>query len=109
MTDTQQRPSAPASFARGVLAGLVANILGVMYLCGTAAGWVEGHHGLTAAVAIFMLVSVSNHVLDRFKDRLPARVSRINDLVGKALVVIGLAAVFGISFAVFVLGSRVFN
>ncbi|MFE9202861.1 hypothetical protein [Micromonospora sp. NPDC007230] len=34
---------------------------------------------------------MTHHVLDRLKDRLPARVSQANDLLGKALVVIVVA------------------
>ncbi|MEU9740210.1 hypothetical protein AB0E12_13595 [Micromonospora chersina] len=109
MTDVQPRPSTRRSFAHAVLAGLGANIVGVMYLCGAAAGWIEATGPLTAFIVLWMLISVPNRVLDQWKERLPARVSRINELVGKALGVIAAAAVFGISFAVFVLGFRVFN
>jgi hypothetical protein len=43
------------------------------------------------------------------RERVPTRVSRINDLVGNALGVIAVVAVFGISFAVLVPGLRVFD
>ncbi|MEU4481952.1 hypothetical protein AB0F68_28385 [Micromonospora sp. NPDC023966] len=109
MTDAQPRPSTRALFARPVLAGLGANIVGVMYLCGAAAGWIGATGPLTAFIVLWMLVSVPNRVLDHWKDRLPARISRINELVGKALGVIAVVAVLSISFAVFVLGFRVFN
>ncbi|MEV1333961.1 hypothetical protein AB0J20_30810 [Micromonospora costi] len=107
MTDAQPRLPNRALFARSVLAGLGANIVGVMYLCGAAACWIEATVPLTAFIALWMLVSVSNRVLDLWKERVPARISRINELVGRALPVIAVVAVFGISFAVFVLGFRV--
>ncbi|MER7892559.1 hypothetical protein ABTX15_22340 [Micromonospora sp. NPDC094482] len=109
MTDTRPHFSTRATLARGVLAGLVANIVGVVYLCGAAAGRFESNAGLTVAIALFLLVSVPNHILNCFKDRLPAPVSRINDLVGTALIVIGVAALLGTSFAVFVLGIQIFD
>ncbi|NES31694.1 hypothetical protein GCE86_03115 [Micromonospora terminaliae] len=108
MIDAQPRPSR-ATLARAVLAGLGANIVGVMYLFGAAAGWIEATGPLTAFIVLWMLVSVPNRVLENWKERLPARVGRANELVGKALGVIAVVAVFGISFAEFVLGFRVFD
>ena len=102
-------PSTRASFAHAVLATLGANIVGVMYLCGAAAGWIEATGPLTAFIVLWMLVSVPNRALGHWKERVPARISRINELVGKALGVIAVVAVFGLSFAVFVLEFRVFD
>ncbi|MGC3859005.1 hypothetical protein ACPSM1_02300 [Micromonospora chersina] len=109
MTDAQPRLSDRALFARAVMRGLGANIVGVMYLCGAAGGSIEAPWALTGFIALWMLASVSNGVLDRWKERLPARISRINELVGKALPVMAVVGVFGMSFAVFVLGLRVFG
>ncbi|MET8910379.1 hypothetical protein [Micromonospora sp. NPDC004551] len=86
MTDTQPRPS--ASIPHAVLAAVVTHLLMLIWLVSSLAGYSLFGGAWTAALALFLSVSMTRHVLDRLKERLPARVNRINDLLGKALVVI---------------------
>ncbi|MEH0842491.1 hypothetical protein V6U81_08900 [Micromonospora sp. CPCC 205711] len=70
----------------------------LIWLVSSLAGYSSIGSVWTTVLALFLPVNVTHHVLDRLKDRLPARVNRINDVLGKALVVI-IVALVGLALA----------